>query len=194
MRVLAALLAGMLAAPAAGRCQESTGEHLTIGLFIASIEEGARVFTPVRLLPFEHPEAEGHEFPNALALHRSEYELLVALGRHSGLGLAATLQRYPGPPTEDWPYDDFIPPVPPEEDETVVRLNDPPLPGLRAALLVDGDPRAFIVDTRGLTLDERDMARPTTMGLDITRAELLAALAEVATRLSQPGRVIVTFP
>jgi hypothetical protein len=33
---------------------------IPFGIFLGSVEEGARIFTPVRLLPFEHPESKGH--------------------------------------------------------------------------------------------------------------------------------------
>jgi len=43
----------------------------------------------------------------------------------------------------------------------------------------------FIVDTRALTLAERHMATPTTMGLGLRRSALLAAL-DSAGRLGSP--------
>ena len=70
---------------ASDSARQDSGSYATIGLFIAGIEEGARIFTPIRLLPFEHPESEGPEFPNALQLHESEYETLVWLGQQAGL-------------------------------------------------------------------------------------------------------------
>ena len=70
----------LLAAPP---CHAQQPRYAPVGLFIGAIEEGARIFTPIRLLPFDHPEAQGHQFPNALALHRSEFDLLVALGSTS---------------------------------------------------------------------------------------------------------------
>jgi hypothetical protein len=48
----------------------SAGKYLTFGIFIGKIEEGARIFTPVRLLPFGHPEALNHEFPTETQLYR----------------------------------------------------------------------------------------------------------------------------
>ena len=80
---------------------------LTAGLFLGRIEEGARIMGPIRLLPFEHPESLGHEFPNQQQLHTAEYEVLCHLGRLVGLQLEATLQRYPARPTGDWPYAEF---------------------------------------------------------------------------------------
>jgi len=198
MTVLAILLP-MLAAPSlashrpapAGERQEPT---LTVGIFIGAIEEGARIFTPVRLLPFEHPEADGHEFPNALALHESELELLVDLGRRVGLSLGTTLERYPRPPVEEWAYDGFEPPpgIGPSA-RTVEATDPPPLPGLGAAYVRDGRPIAFIVDTRGMTLAERGMTRPTSMGLDLTRASFLELLGEAIDRYAPSGEVVVTF-
>lgn len=167
-----------------------------VGLFIGAIEEGARIFTPVRLLPFEHPEAEGHEFPNALQLHQSEYEALVWLGEQVGLKLAATLQRYPKPPVAAWGYEAFAEvPVDAIKQATVHRRQQAasPLPGLKAVAFHDGVPVCFIVDTRGLTLRERGMDRPTTMGLDLTRAQFLAGLHEIGNTLTGAGSSVVTF-
>lgn len=191
MTVLAILFPVLMAAARADEWQEPT---LTVGLFIGAIEEGARIFTPVRLLPFEHPESEGHEFPNALALHRSELELLVDLGGRVGLLLRTTLERYPRPPVEEWAYDEFEPPPAIGPSARTVEATDPPaLPGLRAAYFRDGRPIAFIVDTRGMTLAERGMTRATSMGLDLTRAEFLELLGRAAARYPASGDVVVTF-
>ncbi|HEU5218992.1 MAG TPA: hypothetical protein VFU23_10045, partial [Gemmatimonadales bacterium] len=54
--------------------------YLLIGLFFGQVEEGARVFTPARLLPLDHPEALGHQFPTLLQLHGSEFPALLWLG------------------------------------------------------------------------------------------------------------------
>jgi hypothetical protein len=165
-----------------------------VGLFIASIEEGARIFTPARLLPFDHPEAEGHEFPNALKLHRSEYEALVWLGEQVGLRLSATLQRYPKAPADEWWYEDFDEiPVGEIRAAPVERLprSEAPIPGLKAVVIHEGLAICFIVDTRGLSLEERGMERPATMGLDMTRAEFLAGLDQVArTYVADDTRVV----
>jgi len=148
-----------------------------IGVFIGSIEEGARIFTPIRLLPFEHPDSEGHEFPNALRLHEKEVEALVWLGELVGLRLTTTLRRYPATPTADWPYPDF-PEFPAERLRTMeirrLPASDAPIPGLRGAAILDGRMVCFIVDTRGLTLEDRKMERATAMGLDLSRAEFLS--------------------
>lgn len=131
-----------------------------VGLFIGSIEEGARIFTPARLLPFEHPEAGG------------EYPLLVLLGRHAGLRLEPRLQRYPTQPDTTWPYRTFSPP-PVARFERVTPTVRPaaqaPLSGLRAVAFLDGAPVALIVDTRHLTLAQRHLDRPTAMGVDVSR-------------------------
>jgi hypothetical protein len=167
-----------------------------VGLFIGSIEEGARIFTPVRLLPFEHPDAEGHEFPNALQLHRSEYDALVWLGERVGLKLAATLQRYPKAPADEWWYEGFDE-MPAAEimGAPVERLagSESPIPGLKAVVFLEGQAVCFIVDTRGLSLEERGLDRPTTMGLDLTRAEFLAGLDEVARTHATAATGVVVF-
>jgi hypothetical protein len=153
--------------------------YVPIGLFIAGIEEGARIFTPVRLLPKDHPEAMGHDFPTVEQFHRGEAELLTALGRRAGLLLGMTLQRYPREPDGAWPYAPFRAPPATLFDSASVRsvpAARSPVPGLRAVAYVDSTPIAFIVDTRGLTLAERKMSRTTSSGLDISRAELLSGL------------------
>lgn len=191
LTILLSLLAGTTHA---SRPQQPS---VPVGLFIASIEEGARIFTPVRLLPFEHPDAYGHEFPNALVLHRSELDLLVDLGRRVGLRLTTTLERYPRPPVDEWPYPEIEPPPAIGPSAREVEAEGPsPLPGLRAAYFRDGRLIAFIVDTRGMTLEERGMDRATSMGLDLARAEFLEALARVADRWApagEVGEVVVTF-
>jgi hypothetical protein len=75
-----------------------------VGLFIGAIEEGARIFTPVRLLPFEHSESLGHDFPTVLQLHGPEFALLLWLGERAGYRLWPTLEHYPAQPAADWPY------------------------------------------------------------------------------------------
>jgi hypothetical protein len=170
--------------------------YLAVGLFIGSIEEGARIFTPVRLLPFDHSEALGHQFPTVLQLHRGESALLLRLGEHAGLGLAATLQRYPTEPDTAWPYSPFLPPPADLFDAvsaTVKPFTSSPLPGLRAIAFVDRVPIGFIVDTRGMSLAERHMRQATTMGLDITRAELLDALSAASQTVSPTGPAILIY-
>lgn len=179
----------------AALCHAQEPRYVPVGLFIGAIEEGARIFTPIRLLPFEHPEAQGHQFPNALVLHRSELEVLVQLGERVGLHLTATLERYPRPAVEEWAYEDFTPPpaAAMAGAPTVTPAEGPPLPGLRVAAFLGDTLIAFIVDTRGLSLDKRGMRRPTSMGLDLSRAEFLDALRSVGQRYGREGLVIVSY-
>jgi hypothetical protein len=171
--------------------------YLTIGLFFGRIEEGARIFTPARLLPFDHPESLGHQFPTLLQLHATEFPALLWLGQQTGLQLRATLQRYPTEPSSEWPYPDFAPPP----DTTRLRNvaierrgpGDSPLPGLRAVLYHDRHPVLFLVDTRSLSLAQRGMTMSTTMGLDLNRAEFLAALARASQFAAAEGLVAVVF-
>ncbi len=175
---------------------QSSGRYLPVGLFIASIEEGARIFTPVRLLPFGHPEALTHQFPTVLQLHAGEYDLLVLLGRAAGYGLSATLQRYPAQPDSSWPYAGYQkPPADSFRAAVVVHrpVSDSPLPGLRAVALLDRVPLAFIVDTRSLSLADRGMKQATTMGLDITRVQFLDALERASAEAPPTGPAIVVF-
>jgi hypothetical protein len=58
----------------------------------------------------------------------------------------------------------------------------------------DGFPLAFILDSRRLTLQQRGMQRASAMGLDLTRAQFLAALDSVAQRINSRGTVVVVFP
>jgi hypothetical protein len=195
MRVLR--LGVVLVGVATARAQSPTAPHyLTTGLFIGAIEEGARIFTPARLLPFDHPEALRHEFPTVLQLHRNEDRLLVLLGQAVGLRLSATLQRYPVQPDTLWPYAPFLPPplVAFQDIVPIIRpAADTPLPGLRVVAFFDRFPTAFIVDTRGLTLAARHMQQPTTMGLDVSRAEFLAAMDRAAKAVPNAGPAILVF-
>lgn len=172
-------------------------KYAPVGLFIGSIEEGARIFTPARLLPFEHPEALGHEFPTAQQLYGSEFPALLWLGEQAGYRLWPTLQRYPTEPSPDWPYPSFRPPPGDSLLETAEVIRRPTaesvLPGLRAALF-EGDALVlFIVDTRNMSLADRGMGRATAMGLDVTRAEFLEALAQVETDAPGTGLRAVIF-
>lgn len=177
-------------APAAKR-------YLPIGLFFGQIEEGARVFTPARLLPFDHPEALGHEFPTLQQLHATEFPALVWLGAQAGLRLWPTLQRYPTEPSATWSYPEFQPPP----DTAALRLvpvvhrprAEATVPGLRAVLYAARTPILFIVDTRRLTLAERGMRAATTMGLDLSRAEFVAGLERAAAAAPAAGLGAVIF-
>ncbi|HSE28820.1 MAG TPA: hypothetical protein VLA95_11375 [Gemmatimonadales bacterium] len=171
--------------------------HLPVGLFFGRIEEGARIFTPARLLPLSDPEALGHDFPTALQLHGTEFPALLWLGQQAGLRLHATLQRYPTEPGAEWPYPDFAPPP----DTILLRAavverrgeREAPLPGLRAVLYDDRRPVLFLVDTRSLTLAQRGMTMATTMGLDLSRAEFLAALTRASQFAPAEGLGAVIF-
>lgn len=178
---IAPLLLGLSLLGCASTAQRITPaderDFVPIGLFIGSIEEGARIFTPVRLLPFDHPESLGHEFPNALQLYGGEYGALVWLGEQVGMRLVATLGRYPMAPSDDWQYHEFREiPIDILKGVETVHVTHSVIPGLRAVAFIDGVPVCFLVDTRGLTLEERGMDRPTAMGLDLTRSEFLSGL------------------
>jgi hypothetical protein len=180
----------------AARARDQTPAYVTTGLFIGAIEEGARIFTPARLLPFGHAEALEHQFPTVLQLHGGEDQVLLILGQRLGLRLAATLQRYPTQPDTSWPYAPFAPP--PVEAirgaATITRpAADAPLPGLRAVAFVDRFPLAFIVDTRGLSLAERHMQQATTMGLDVTRAEFVTALQAASLAVPERGTAVLVY-
>lgn len=192
----AAAACALLCASPLGAQSATAGSYVTTGLFIGAIEEGARIFTPTRLLPFAHPEALGHQFPTVLQLHGGEDALLVLLAAHVGLRLKATLQRYPTEPDTLWPYAPLRqPPVDRFRalSPTIRSKDRAPLPGLRAVAILDGFPLAFIVDTRGLSLAERHMRQPTTMGLDLTRAEFLEALATASRAAPAHGAAIVIY-
>lgn len=168
-----------------------------VGLFIARIEEGARIFTPVRLLPMEHPEALGHQFPTVLQLHGTEFPVLIWLGEQAGFRLWATLQRYPAEPDSSWPYQGFR--QPPDSDQLraarIVHRPDAtaPLPGLRAVLYFSRAPVAFLVDTRPLSLKARGMKTPTTMGLDLSRADFLQGLQKAGQEVPPLGLAAVVY-
>lgn len=197
VRRATAILGAFLCAATSARAQATASPtYLTTGLFIGAIEEGARIFTPVRLLPFGHRESKGHQFPTVLQLHRDEDRLLLLLGRRAGFLLAATLERYPTQPDTLWPYRAFQPPPVAVFDTVQARVrpaHEAPLPGLRAVAYLDRFPLAFIVDTRGRSLAERHMARATAMGLDITRAEFLSALTRASAAVPASGAAILVY-
>lgn len=169
--------------------QQTSKPFVPIGLFFGSIEEGARIFTPVRLVPISHPDAVGHQFPTALRLHGTEFPVLLWLGERAGYKLWPTLQRYPAEPDSVWPYPEFAPPPDTTSLANVREIRRPaklaPLPGLRAVLFMDQKAVAFIVDTRSISMKECGLSRSVAMGLDITRAQFLDALA-AAGRLAAP--------
>ena len=185
-----ALLLAALVPGGAARAQTDSARHAgakpyaPVGLFFGAIEEGARIFTPVRLLPLDHPEALHHDFPTVLQLHGTEFSLLLWLGRQVGFQLWPTLERYPTMPSTDWPYREFQqPPDSAALARAPVRRRasaDAPLPGLRAAIFDGSALVAFIVDTRGIPLAARHMTRTTSMGLEVDRTEFLRALQSAA--------------
>ncbi len=190
---------GLAIASAAPLCAQgaAANPYVPLGIFLAQIEEGGRIFTPARLLPKDHPEALGHDFPTVLQLHGTEFQALVWLGRQSGLLLYATLQRYPTEPAADWPYAAFEPPPDTVQLRHAMVVHHPrtaaPLPGLRAVLFGNRAPILFIVDTRGLTLAARGMRGATTMGLDVSRADFLAALGRAAAAAPAAGLWAVIY-
>jgi hypothetical protein len=110
--------------------------------------------------------------------------------------LGATLQRYPTEPDTLWPYAPFArPPVTEIRAAPVLslRASEAPLPGLRALAVVDRFPISFIVDTRGLSLADRRMRQATTMGLDLSRAEFLAALTRAAQAAPATGAAVIVY-
>lgn len=169
--------------------------YAPVGLFFGAVEEGARIFTPARLLPFDHPESLGHDFPTVQQLHASEFPTLLWLGEQIGLRLWPTLERYPTEPSRYWPYPEFRPPPDSAVLAHATRVRhapaEAPVPGLRAAVFDGPALVAFIVDTRGMSIASRHMTRATAMGLDITRAQFLAAIGTAAPR--EGARLVVVL-
>jgi hypothetical protein len=195
--MLGVILSTLLAGTTLSTQVPSEKPYVPIGLFIGRIEEGARIFTPARLLPMDHPEALGHDFPTLQQLHGTEFPALLWLGAQSGLRLWSTLQRYPREPSPTWPYAAFRPPPDTTRLATAAITHRPkadaPLPGLRA-VLYDGEALVlFIVDTRSLSLADRGMRIPTSMGLDISRKEFLTALNQASRFGARPGLWSVVF-
>jgi hypothetical protein len=198
MRVLLVLTAGLFLAAPGPQAQSppDTSRYVTAGLFIGSPEEGARMFTPTRLLPFGHPEALEHQFPTVQQFHRNEDSVLLVIGRAAGLRLAATLERYPTRPDSVWPYAPFQPPPLASIQFAPVITRDAtqaPVPGLRVVAFVDRFPVSFIVDTRGMSLVARHMTRATTMGLDMTRADFLRGLSAAGQDAPERGAVVIVY-
>ncbi len=199
MRTVCRLISVVLAILAMGLSlgKQKAKPFIPVGIFLGRVEEGARIFTPIRLLPFQHPEAEGHQFPNALQLFGTEFETILWLGNQAGYQLRSTLQRYPKEPSPEWPYREFsqVPDTSTLRSSICIRRpkSDAPLKGLRAVLFVNREPLCFIVDTRYLTLAERGMTRPSSMGLDINRSDFLAALNKATIFLSGNDTASVIF-
>jgi hypothetical protein len=157
MRVRLLLASGIVLAAGGLHAQSPpvTSRYVTTGLFIGPLEQGARIFSPTRLLPFGHPEALEHQFPTVQQFHRDEDSVLLVIGRAGGLGVAATLERYPTQPDSDWPYAPFQPPpLTAIRAAPVIRRDAPqaPVPGLRVVAFVDRFPAlgaATFVSTAG---------------------------------------------
>jgi len=100
-------------------------------------------------------------------------------------------------PSPEWPYPEFSQLPDTSALRTVVPIRRPKsdalLKGLRAVLFVNREPVGYIVDTRNLTLEERGMSRATSMGLDISRADFLAALTKANTFLDGRDTAVVIF-
>lgn len=77
--LLSALLLGTVAHASPPASEDGTLPFVTVGLFMGQIEEAARIFTPVRMLPVSHAESGGHSFPTVQRFHRSEAQLLENL-------------------------------------------------------------------------------------------------------------------
>ena len=187
----------LLLATASPALAQHSDAYAVVGLFFGAIEEGARIFTPARLLPFDHPEALHHEFPTVLQLHGTEFQMLVWLGVQAGMRLWPTLERYPTQPAEDWPYTGFR--QPPDtmtlHSARIIHRarTESPIPGLRAVLFDGSSIVAFLVDTRGLTLAERGMSRATSMGLDLSRAQFVSRLQQAAPSGNAAGYTVVLY-
>lgn len=171
--------------------------YAPIGIFIGAIEEGARIFTPARMFPVaDTANSEGHQFPTAQRLYGGEDKVLEYLGDQAGFKLVATLSRYPAQPDTGWPFAGYRrPPVSRVTGAPVIVLDESsvPLPGLRALCFDARQPVAFIVDTRGLTLAQRSMQRATAMGLDMTHAAFMEALATASKNVPAEGISILIY-
>jgi hypothetical protein len=193
---LLALCAAVAAGPA--RAQPDTAKaYLPIGVAIGRIEIGERIFTPIRMLPFDHPESMGHQFPNALRLYGTEFPVLLCVGNLAGVRLWPTLERYPTEPSPDWPYAAFRPPPDSALVHAAVTRRLPaaaaPLPGLRVVVFDHRRLVAFLVDTRRVSLAARGMERATALGYDLTRAQFLAALERAAQLLPADALGVVVY-
>jgi len=169
-------------------------ELIPIGFTLGDLTLGERIITFHRLLPFDHPETNGHQFPTATVYTQNEVEIFMQLGNLLGWNLYATLWRHPSTPVEEWMYPDY-PELPKSKikELDVVRTNkEPTLKGLKAVCFLNNKPVVYIIDTRGISLAERGMSRPTAGGIDMTRAEFLTKLSESKPK-ETGGDIIVIF-
>ena len=150
-----------------------SNSFIPVGIYLGDIEEGARIISFVRLFPKGHSKAEGHDFPTAKVFYIGEVEILLEMGKSLGWNLYATLYRLPDPPIKKWPYLDFEPPPNIKSSGfTIIERQTVPIPGLLSIACSQEEPLAYIFDTRNLTLEERNMERPTSSGIDISRDKL----------------------
>ncbi len=174
------------------------GSFIPVGLFLGSPEEGARMLSAVRLLPRDHRDSRGEQFPLVSTFSKDEVDALLLLGDAAGFDFGPTLDQFPLEPLNNWRYRDFRPP-PVSDLEIAKRIfldsSDAPFHGLVAAAFHDGNPVCFLVDTRSLSLRARDMRRPNELGLDIRRSRFLDGLDRVATaaHVGRRGDFVVVY-
>ena len=168
-------------------------DFIPIGIYLGDLTLGERVITFTRFLPFSHPETKGHDYPTATLFTKSEVEIFMHLGEQLGWNLYATLWRHPATPVDQWMYPEF-PELPVEKIKNlpVVESDDsPPLKGLKAVCFLNDQPVAFIMDTRGITLEERGMKRSTSSGVDMSREEFFSRLSLSQKEMTGSDAIIV---
>jgi len=168
-------------------------DFIPIGFTLGDLTLGERVITFHRLLPFDHPETQGHQFPTATVFTKKEVEIFMHLGNQIGWNLYATLWRHPATPVDDWMYPDYpeLPLAKIKELAIVKPKSPPPLKGLKAVCFLNNEPVIYIIDTRGITLAERGMQRATAGGIDMTRREFLDKLREAQKESSGSDGIII---
>lgn len=168
-------------------------DYIPIGFSLGDLTLGERVITFHRLLPFDHPETRGHEFPTATVYTKNEVDIFIYIGKQLGWNLYATLWRHPSTPVDKWMYPDY-PELPGKKItslEIIHSKSEPPLKGLRAVCFLNNKPVVYIFDTRGISLKERGMSRATAGGIDMTRKEFLNKLSSAKEDDSKPDVIIV---
>lgn len=153
--------------------------YLATGIYLGNIEEGARIISFVRLLPKEHPQAQGHDYPTLFQFHKSEFETHLLLGEQLGWKLYATLFRHPTAPGDDWKFQEYTPiNVNRIRDAKSIDKSNSLIPGIKILACLNNQPVAYIIDTRDLSLKERGMTRATSSGLDMNRDQFEQILKE----------------
>ncbi len=194
MKVLFKLIIAFAFIPFQPALAQNCNKYIAIDIRLGDIVKGERVITFIRLLSPQHPQAMGHEYPTATSLHKKEVETMIYLGKLLNWNLYATLNRHPTNPVEAWAFEGEFLPSPSKtvkEAKVLYEAQKAPIPGLKSLAFVDRCPVGLIIDTRDLSLEERNMKRSVSSGLDIPRTTFDKIIRDLLKEQSQSSGVII---